>query len=348
MSNAQIWQTRLLRIHQSSRFFWKICRCVLLKASRLFAFFARRRVQEYLQGSKKRYKASVPVISVGNLSVGGTGKTPMVAYLLRKLASKKMVILTRGYKAKNSGKNDEVLLLEREFPQTRCYVGANRVENCQHAEQTGSVDGFILDDGFQHLRLQRNLDIVLIDALMPLTLAHTLPAGFLREPPEALARADIILVSHANQTTPEQIQKMKQWIQQYTSSPICLAGHELQGWRDLAGQEYPIEAFSDQPILACCALGNPESFRKTLEGARVLLKKFFVFPDHYAYTRHDLERIWKHSPKTPLLTTGKDIVKLRPLWKNGETLIVEALLKLTILEGESILEQKIQHSGFVS
>lgn len=347
MTDARTWQKRLLAIQESPRFLAKKVCWGLQLASQIFAFFARRRVRRYQQGKKKSYKASVPVISVGNLSVGGTGKTPMVAYLLRRLSRYKMAVLTRGYKAKHSLKNDEVLLLEREFPDVRCLVGANRVENCQKMEQQGPVEGFILDDGFQHLRLQRDLDLVLIDALMPLSLANPLPAGFLRESPDALRRASLIVLTHANQTNLEQLLSLRQWVQQYTTSPILLAAHELRGWRDTQGISYPKDAFVGKEVVACCALGNPESFRKTVESAGGLLKDFCVFPDHYSYTRQDLEQIWKQYPKTPLLTTGKDIVKLHPLWKNGETLLVEALLELIILEGESILNEKIHQCGFV-
>lgn len=338
--NVEFGKKVVVFLHRSRNPLLFPIRLILLGASSIFSFFAQQRVRRYLKHSEKQYRPSRPVISVGNISVGGTGKTPLIAYLLDFFSDQKVVVLSRGYKSGEQAKNDEVLLLERDFPHQICRVGANRVQNCQHSERTDSPDLFLLDDGFQHLKLTRTLDLVLYDALMPKELAYPIPAGLLREPLSALKRADLLIITHADQLFPQEQSALKAWLQHYTLAPICLAQHQILGWRDLQGQEYAKDYFQDQFVLACCAIGNPEGFRKSLLKLKINVQDFFIFPDHHHYSPEEMQHIFQKYPQVPLLTTGKDMVKLKKI-APSEIFLYEAILKIELFEGEDFLKKSL-------
>jgi len=293
-----------------------------------------------------------PVVSVGNLTVGGTGKTPMVAYLARLVGEigGRPVILSRGYGAASGGPNEEAIELARLCPGVPHLQNPDRLAALEGWIAGNLCDVAILDDGFQHRRLARNLDIVLVDALRPFGFGHVLPRGLLREPLSALRRADMVVITRAELVTPEGVKLLKQTIAAHVrpGTPLLLAQHAPAGLIMADGSRRDAASLKGQDIAAACGIGNPEAFRLTLErgGARVRL--FDAFPDHHAYTTADLDRLLRTAEAAglkTLVTTGKDYVKWQPLLagrRSPPPVEVAALeITLQILEGEETLRREI-------
>lgn len=248
-------------------------------------------------------RAGVPVISVGNLTVGGTGKTPCVEYVAKLLRGHEIqvAILSRGY-GSEAGRNDEAMVLEENLPDVPHLQGADRTELARTAVTELESECLILDDGFQHRKLGRDLDIVLIDATDPWAGGYLLPRGGLREPKSRLSRADVILLTRVDQAT--DVPRLVAEIQNLAPGKL-IAQSVHRPAADLAGKT----------VAAFCGIGNPAAFRRTLEdlGATVLTLK--EYPDHHPYTRADVDALtrWAESlpPDAWVATTQKDWVKLR-------------------------------------
>jgi tetraacyldisaccharide 4'-kinase len=236
-------------------------------------------------------RAGVPVICIGNITVGGTGKTPMAGWVVEvlKKAGKHPAILTRGYGG------DEPRLLEKLG--VPVIAEPDRVRGAALARGKGA-DVLVMDDGFQHLRLARDLDIVLVDATDPWGGGHLLPWGRLREPREALGRAQAVVITRIDQA-PETVSRIREEVARLAPSALLAeAVHDPVGGEDLSGKK----------VLAVCGIGNPEAFRRTLEslGAQVTLK---VFPDHHRYTTADVAAVNTLDAGTVVMTE-KDAAKL--------------------------------------
>jgi tetraacyldisaccharide 4'-kinase len=278
------------------------------------------------------------VVSVGNLSVGGTGKTPMVIWLAERLVAqgKRVGILSRGYKGKE-GESDEVALMRsRLADEIPIGVGADRYAEGLKLAQKG-IEWFLLDDGFQHLGLARDVDIVLVDGTEPLGSEFLLPAGRLRELPAALGRADIIVVTR----TRESVEWEKE-IRLYSQAPIFYAWTRLTGLRRLAAnaKESSIDQPPGGPVYAFCGLGNPEAFFADLERWRFRVARRAVFPDHYRYSLRDVTRLEAEARRagaTALVTTEKDAMNLRDLKSPGLP-IYFCRIDLEVSDGAGFLE----------
>ncbi|MCX5655460.1 MAG: tetraacyldisaccharide 4'-kinase [Planctomycetota bacterium] len=214
-----------------------------------------------LPGAARR--ASRPVVSVGNLTVGGTGKTPMVAYLARLVGEMggRPVILSRGYGAASGGPNEEAIELARLCPGVPHLQNPDRLAALEGWIAGNPCDVAILDDGFQHRRLARNLDIVLVDALRPFGFGHLLPRGLLREPLSALRRADMIVITRAELVTPEGVKLLKQTIAAHVrpGTPLLLARHAPAGLLMADGSRRDAASLKGQDIAAACAPARPSS-----------------------------------------------------------------------------------------
>jgi tetraacyldisaccharide 4'-kinase len=289
-----------------------------------------------------------PVVSVGNLTVGGTGKTPMVAYLARLALDMGLrpVIISRGYGAEKGQPNEEALELARLCPGVPHLQHPNRAKALRRWLASGNpCDVAILDDGFQHRRLARDLDIVLIDALNPFGYGHLLPRGLLREPPSALRRADLVVITRGDLA--DDSPQLKEAIARHTrpNTPIVVAAHDPTGLVLLDGSRRDVAWLKNQKVAAACGLGNPEGFRRTLARAGARVQQFTTFPDHYAYTAGDLTRLVEAARSanvTALVTTGKDYVKWQPLLAAGPPLPVAALeVAFKVLEGEQALRSRV-------
>ena len=287
----------------------------------------RLRNRSYDRGWKRTYQAPVPVVSVGNVTTGGTGKTPLVAWLAAWFSDRgiRPALLSRGYRAMDGQTNDEKLVLDRLCPDVPHLQNADRVASAHAAVEQHGAQVLILDDGFQHRRLARDLDIVLIDALNPWGYGYLLPRGLLREPLSALGRADIIVLTRADQCEAQQRQAIRnvvaRWRQEEQFVEVAYRPTLLI---DAAGATAAPSSVNDLPITAFCGIGNPQAFRQTLINEGYRIASFHIFPDHHHYSAADLEQLAKGAQDiraAGLVTTEKDLVKIGrtelgglPLW----------------------------------
>jgi tetraacyldisaccharide 4'-kinase len=302
-------------------------RKLLWPFSVLYSGAARLRIWTYARGLSKTRKLPGTVISVGNLTVGGTGKTPMVLWLAERFSQegKHVAILTRGYKGSVDGNNrgepqsDEVALLrERLSGKVQIGVGANRFETGEILARHGT-DWFVLDDGFQHVRLSRDVDIVLVDATDPFGGGMTLPAGWLREPVSALARADLVVVTRSVQAPASALEKV---IRRHSQSPIFYATTQIQSVLRIPEltEALPIQDWRKLRFMAFCGIGNPPAFFDDLRNWNFQLAGVRAFPDHHVYTARevaDLEHEAAICHADALLCTEKDVWNLRNAQFNG-------------------------------
>ncbi len=298
-------------------------------ASLFYGAAVRARNRAFDLGVVRTHAAPIPVVSVGNLTAGGTGKTPIVAAIVEWFVSRGLrpVILSRGYRALAGAANDEKLVLDQLCPGVPHLQGANRIETARAACEQHAAQVLVLDDGFQHRRLARDLDIVLIDALDPWGGGRLLPRGLLREPRSSLHRADAVILTRADQCTPGEKSRLIEEVHRVRpgESPIE-AVFRPTGLINSEGTRAAIDSLD--AVAAFCGIGNPEGFRRTL--ADVGLRQvaaFRNFPDHHHYSETDLRdlSLWAREQRaTALLTTQKDLVKIPhahldglPLWALG-------------------------------
>lgn len=289
----------------------------------------------YRKGIFRQRHLGGVVISVGNLTVGGTGKTPMVLWLAQRLVaeSKRVGVLTRGYRGfLNSGshqtpsaqlsyhrpqivKGDEVCLLLRrmlgppEVPERFMIgVGPDRYARGRKLERQG-IEWFVLDDGFQHLELARDVDIVVIDATNPFGGGHVLPSGRLREPRSALKRADIIVITRSDHSP-----AVEAIVRRYASAPIFYAQVELDGiFRAMGKAIEPVPDWRQKRFFTFCAIGNPAAFFEDIRKWGLQSAGSVTFRDHHVYSQRDsldLERRAQAAGADALLCTEKDTLNV--------------------------------------
>lgn len=276
----------------------------------------------YSRGILRARRLPGLVVSVGNLTVGGTGKTPMVLALAERFAEqgRKVAILTRGYKGTPGGdvgrgepQSDEVALLrERLEGKVRLGVGADRYKSGMVLARHG-IDTFVLDDGFQHSKLARDVNIVLVDATDPFGGGRTLPAGRLREPLGALRRADILVVTRSVQEPSAAIETV---VRRYTAAPIFYASTRLKGVRRIPRLDVPLreEDWRKARFFAFCGIGNPAAFFGDLRQWGFQLAGERSFADHHSYSQAEaaeLEQAASSCGADALLCTEKDVWNLR-------------------------------------
>ncbi|MBL8999569.1 MAG: tetraacyldisaccharide 4'-kinase [Phycisphaerae bacterium] len=232
----------------------------------------RRRNSRFDQG-RGIIRLDRPVISVGNLSVGGTGKTPMVVHFCRVLlaAGHDPCIAMRGYRATPEGVSDEARVYERELPGVPVIAQPNRADGLIDfftTERGEGVDSVVLDDGFQHRQLARDLDIVLIDAMRDPWRDRLLPAGWLREPPESLARAGAIVITHAEAVPHGTVSKLLERARAAAPGAVLAAcGHAWDCLLTVDDTERPVSALRGRRIAVCCGIGNPDAFERQAAAA---------------------------------------------------------------------------------
>lgn len=304
-----------------------LARFCLWLASIPYGIVVRARNVFYARGWWKSVRVDVPVISVGNLTVGGTGKTPCVEYVARFYRERdlRVAILSRGY-GTTTGVNDEALVLEENLPDVPHYQGPDRTGLAAVAIEESESEILVLDDGFQHRRLARALDLVLVDATDPWGQGHLLPRGLLREPLSSIRRAQGVVLTRCDQVQPKQHDAIVARLQHLApAASLAWTVHEPTELVNSKTDRCPLEILHGRSVVGFCGLGNPEAFRCTLVdlGARVI--GFRAYPDHHPYSLADVEelRTWGRSLPEDVLfvTTQKDLVKLRvdqlgsrPLW----------------------------------
>ena len=284
----------------------------------------------------------VPVVSVGNLTAGGTGKTPFVEYVARfyRNLGYRVAILSRGYGGRG-GRNDEALVLEENLPDVPHLQGADRVALARTAVAERKSEVLVLDDGFQHRRLARDVDVVLIDATTPWGHGYLLPRGLLREPPSSLRRADVIAMTRCDQVPAEQRERLLRTIDRIAPHKLLVeTTHRPVELRNSDGEKAPLELLREGPA-AFCGIGNPEAFRRTLLDLGARLEDFRSYPDHHAYSGADVEELHHWAGRlpsgTPIVTTQKDAVKLR-LSRLGDRPLWWLRIRLRVESGQDALD----------
>jgi tetraacyldisaccharide 4'-kinase len=296
----------------------------LAPAGGLYGLATRSRRGLYRAGLLRSQSAEVPVISVGNLTTGGTGKTPMVAWIVAQLRrdGANPAVLIRGYKAR-CGTSDEAELLGR---LTECHVIVNpdRIAGARAAVSRGA-DVLVMDDGFQHLRLARDLNVVLIDATRPFGYGHCLPRGLLREPLGALTDADVIVITRSDAVEGERLERLGERLGRLApQASLCTAIHKPLNLIDDSGRSRPLDSLGDRRVFAFCGIANPGAFFRRLAGLGMQPAGQEALDDHAHYTPDRIENLCRSAKERgadTMITTQKDFVKLAairsslPVWQ---------------------------------
>jgi tetraacyldisaccharide 4'-kinase len=311
-----------------------------------YTWVVRWRNHRYDRGAAEVRRAGVPVVSVGNLTLGGTGKTPMVEWLARWFRGRgvRVVLISRGYGAESGARNDEALELEQRLHDVPHLQDADRVSAARVAVEELQCQLILLDDAFQHRRIARDLDVVLLDALEPLGFGHVFPRGTLREPLAGLRRAQVVGLSRSDAITPVEREEIWRTVGRHAPGAIRLEiAHVPRALIRCDGREEPIESLAGRPVGAFCGIGNPAGFRHTLRTCGYQVVNFREFPDHHPYSRADVESLasWADGlDVAAVLCTHKDLVKLgidqldrRPLWA--------VRVSLGFLAGQEALEARL-------
>lgn len=299
----------------------------------------------------KSQRLPTTVISIGNLTVGGTGKTPMTLYMaeLVKKLGYEVVVISRGYKGElekaggivSNGKTvlmgpekagDEPFMLACRLKNIPVVVGKNRFEAGMQAVKKFKPDVIVLDDAFQHLKIKRDIDLVLIDSNNPFGNLHLLPRGVLREPLSALLRADALIMTRSNRASETKMEKslgeLKEFIQ---SKPVFKTSHAPYAYIVKKGKYVSFESIStssflrdfdflrDRRVLAFSGIARNDDFLNTIESFNCDITDFIGFEDHHRYSDNDLNRVFRLAEKANvefLITTEKDYARVanRPTW----------------------------------
>jgi tetraacyldisaccharide 4'-kinase len=291
----------------------------------------------YVRGTLPQKRLNRPVISVGNLTVGGTGKTPVVIWLAERFLAegKRVGILSRGYRGFD-GTSDEIELMKYRLKNRPFFgVGADRFANGKRLE--ADVDLFLLDDGFQHLQLARDADILLLDASQPLARQKMLPTGRLRESVSAMTRADILIL-----TRTETVPGSNVAIKRFQNFPVFSAATRLIGFRPLGTdpQLLTVDEIAPGPFCVFCGIGNPKAFFRDLQNWKIAVAAHCEFADHHRYDQRDareLEAAAKNAGAKALLTTEKDAQNLASV-TFPEMPVYVVVIDLDIAEPEALLD----------
>jgi len=340
---------------------WEPLFRLLKLASVVYGWIHQLRLWAYRTGCLKAKRLDCRVISVGNLTLGGTGKSPMVMKIVRLLKERGFhpAILSRGYgrmvkeqvQVVNDGQEtlldpryagDEAVMMGKILGDIPILIGPNRYLTGGHAIERFGVDTLVLDDGYQHVQLERDVNILLVDAENPLGNGNLLPAGVLRESAEQMNRADLIILTRAR--------KDKNYsdlpLPVTESIPVLRAGYCLQSVIRLDNEEEQFttgDAIVDQPVAAFCGIADPDSFRDTVESSGARLVHFEVWPDHHPFTPDNLCKIVERAidkGAKMIWVTEKDAVKLEP--SVSSLPIYKVAMQVDILDDQEQFERIIE------
>jgi tetraacyldisaccharide 4'-kinase len=316
-------------------------------ASWPYGWAMRWRNRGYDRNPNKTTRVGVPVVSIGNLTLGGTGKTPLVEWLCRWLREQgvRVAIVSRGYGAEDGASNDEARELEEKLPDVPHVQNPNRIAAATLAIEELATQFLVLDDAFQHRRIARDLDIVLIDATEPLGQGYVFPRGTLREPLAGVARAQVLILTRADQVSDAERAAIRARYQHLAPDALWAeAAHEPVALRDANGVEVPLTLLRSARVAAFCGIGNPAGFRHSLDELCGKLIDLREFPDHHHYSREDLEQLEskaKEQRAELLVCTHKDLVKIGVTSLGGVPLYA-LRIGLKFLAGEEELLAKLR------
>lgn len=357
--------TRALSAPDSAPLRWLLS--PLRPVSSIYGWGMRIRTRLYARGWLKQRSLPLQVISVGNLTVGGTGKTPVVIALANGLRARgrRVGVVSRGYGRRRVGTvrevsdgetvtgdpldtGDEPWLIARRCPGVPVVVGANRYQAGQHLRRRFGINTLVLDDGFQHLALRRNVDVLILDATAPFGNGHVLPRGPLREGVSAMDRADLVLLTRARLAG--DLSALKTRIRTVApEKPIAVIDFVPAAVVTLgnARDEDPA-VLKGARVVAMSGIGNPNSFHSLLLSLGATVLDDHIFPDHHLYSATDLERVGQAAREAGadwIVTTEKDLVKLGRLRvRNAARVPVSAVrIDLEWVEGYDAWERIVLH-----
>lgn len=311
-------------------------RAVLWVGAKIYGLLVWLNQSAYNNGWKAVHSVNSRVVCIGNITAGGTGKTTAVLLAATTLAKAgvRVAIVSRGYKRRQKTDQpvilfdnpeadwrlagDEPFMMSRVLSQYKVpiVISPNRTEAATQALRRFKSQIILLDDGLQHHRLQRDANIVLIDAKNPFGNNHLLPYGILREPLTALKRASLVVLTHCDQVTQQEIAHIKEQIEQYNDSvKIIESEHQPEYYMDVCSARQASLEEIKGPVVCFSALGSPETFENTLTGLGLELKQKWRFADHQHYTEENLRTFEDTRAGLPLITTFKDFVKFPDNWR---------------------------------
>lgn len=337
---------RIITEEETSGLFVPFARVLLRVLSFFYQGGAAAKAWAYRAGFLKAVALPRPVVSVGNITWGGAGKTPLVQFLVTEILAKgkKPAILTRGYMPRftNAAGSDEAELFRQAFSGVPVLQGQDRYRQGRDFLKKHPADIFLMDDGFQHRRLKRDLDVVAVDALNPFGNRWLIPAGILREPMSALRRADIVVLTRVDLVDAAVLSDLRRQVSAINPEALLIESqHVPDGIENMrSGERRDLDALSGQPVLAFSAIGMPKGFSLLLERYGVPVAERMSFPDHHQYTANDIacaaDRCRSRGIRT-IITTEKDAVKLRAFSASFPTDIgIEVLrIKIKIVKGKN-------------
>jgi tetraacyldisaccharide 4'-kinase len=336
------------------RFYKKVLLSPLYLLSLIYRFLVHSRQTLYSRGILQSCALPCRVISIGNITLGGTGKTPTAIYLAQLFQARgmKTVVLSRGYKGTSSEKaavvsdgkkilldvreaGDEPFLLSQALPGVPVIIGKNRVVSGQRAIEQFSPEIVILDDGFQHIQLKRDVDIVLIDLHYGFGNGHLVPRGMLREPLSAMKRADIFLLTKRTGSREDQAVEEK-IISLTAGAPTFFTHYEINGLTTLHdAQQTDLRTLQGKKVLALSGIGNPHYFSYLLRLNGLSVAEEVILPDHHNYTPQDVSMLGEYLDRVDcIVTTAKDSSKMdREMFKELPILTLEVMLKIQDEQG---------------
>jgi tetraacyldisaccharide 4'-kinase len=321
------------------------------------AYRIRRSIYEY--GIIKKDYFRVPIISVGNLTFGGTGKTPLIIWFVKKFEEMSLVpvVLTRGYKGKLENTSgilrgdqnfrlnpqeygDEPLLITQHLKSGSVIVGKRRAENLKRHFHEVEPDVVLLDDGFQHIQLYRSFNVVLFDALLPLESYKTAPLGYLREGLTSLKDADVILISRADQVDSEKIDALLDLLRPHHRRDVTVGKIKYvpSGFYNCYYHKVlEVSEIKGKNVVALTAIASPESFYKMLEQYGATIMDKFEFPDHHFFTQEEIDQISISALKNDALivSSEKDMVKIKRITQDEQFLFMD--IQVQFMSGEKEL-----------
>ena len=340
MENVQTFFLKMIHDEEDHGEFTPIIIFLLRLAAQAYKTAVNLRLLSYELGFSGKERLNCFVISLGNITVGGTGKTPTAQRLAKEIRDMgyRVVILNRGYRGKfygevgivSDGKNlnmnateagDEAYMLAKHLPNVPVLIGARRAVTGQYAIENFGAEVVILDDGYQHWQVIRDLDILLIDAVSVFGNGHLLPRGILRESLSHISRADVCLMTKVDQAREGSCEFIRETVRQYNSSALLVESiHEprclipLADWSvDLSGEGVSVDIISKRKVMAVSAIGNPASFERTLKDLGAEIISSLRYPDHHDYTIMEMEDILRRADSFAaemIIVTEKDAVKI--------------------------------------
>lgn len=345
---------------------WRFALAPLWLAAQGYGALVRGRAMSYAWGVCHTRRLPCTVVSIGNLSLGGTGKTPLAIWVARWYQQQgwRVAVLSRGYGAKPAARlrvvsagagplvewraaGDEPYLLACALPDVPVLIGRDRYATGRYAYEQFGAQVLLLDDGFQYYALHRDLDIVLIDASNPFGHGALFPQGILREPRQALSRADAIVLTRvdmASATLPALCEDMRRWAVRQPLYCLSTVVEAIQPWP--GGEPLSLTALHQCRVVAFVGIGNPQAFTATLAQLGVDVAACLVFHDHHPYTQadwHSIVEVARQQQATCLLTTEKDAVRLSPVW-HGPIPVYTLRIGVTLAADAPLFMQQLQRA----